>query len=173
MSVEKKARNTEMKRMRFEDCATLKVIGDRYGISHQRVRQLVGPTPKGMGISWTKELIAQTDISDMTRADIDDLPGVNQIWLKHFAKNRHGIKPGDSGIFKGTETEKLVSELLIENGIAHRLMPHMHPFDILLDNGIKIDVKGASTKQHPRSQKTPFYGIEIRKKNVEIMLTFS
>ena len=56
--------------------------------------------------------------------------------------DRHAIDGGALQV--GTQAENIVSEKLRRIGLSNTLMPHRHTFDILLDNGIKVDVKSSN-----------------------------
>lgn len=76
-------------------------------------------------------------------------------------EHRIGIRrlngEGDSNVHKGDAAELLVSTRLWEFGIPHEFMRRFHLYDILLDNGCRVEVKSAHHPLLPPSQKVPFY----------------
>lgn len=59
----------------------------------------------------------------------------------------------------GKKGERIISEKLREMGLENNLMADGAPFDILLSNGLRIDVKTAFQKYNPPSMKTLTKGI--------------
>lgn len=137
MAKAKQARNETMKKLRLEQGMSNTDIADMYGISRERVRQIVGNTGRMFRNEWTKELATDYDLSLVD--DIKTLPGTQRVWKSLWGKFRHKAKGGHIEI--GQTYEAKASELLKSMGISNKLMPTHHPFDILLDTGVRIDVK--------------------------------
>lgn len=162
-------RKDEMKRLRFEEFKTLQEIADIYNLSRERVRQIVGNTGSFVSDKKSKEKAEIVMSSkNMTRSKLSQFlkdkfgtPAPRAIQLR--GQFRHAIEPG-SWVFHGAKYEDLVSKKLSSLGIENEKMPHGHPFDILLSNGKKIDVKASTTSRvtNPR-QKHTMYGFSVRK----------
>lgn len=130
-------RNKEMMRLRLEKGKSLQEIADIYGITRERVRQIVPDTGKNFITKWTEHKIDEYDLSACK--DINELPGAITVWRKLWGKHRHAAKSGSVKI--GQEYEQKASDILSSMGLSNKLMPNRHPFDILLDNGLRVDVK--------------------------------
>ncbi len=149
--------------MRFEGGKSNTEIGQYFHISRERVRQLIGNTGKLFRKNWTIAKINSGDINlaDMTRSEVKELPGLTSEWLRRFEKTRHRIKTGGYAK-RGHDFEDRASKILSDAGINNKLMSFRHPFDILIDGRIKVDVKSVfvSASKYP-SQKcvSPAYAI--------------
>ena len=63
-------------------------------------------------------------------------------------QTRHALKPNGK-TYTGAIWEEYISSKLTQIGIKNELMPFRHPFDILAEGHIRIDVKAAATPQPP------------------------
>jgi hypothetical protein len=141
----------EMRRMRFEESKTLQEIADRYGISRERVRQILGNSGQ---VALGKKRRTYNENKHLSNSILSGLLGIVKRSIYNYRNGeRHEIDGGYAKI--GADTEVVVSKKLFSLGIGNKLMPHMHTFDILLDNGIKIDVK--SSNPMPMSRLSPMY----------------
>lgn len=162
-------RKDEMKRLRFEEFKTLQEIADIYNLSRERVRQIVGNTGSFVSDKRSREKTEFVMASkDMTHSQLIQAlknkfgtPKTNAIHLR--GKFRHAVE-SNSWAWHGAKHEDLVSKKLNSLGIENKQMPHGHPFDILLANGKKIDVKASTTKRVTSpSQKHTMYSFSVRK----------
>lgn len=164
------SRVESIQNMRFVQNRTLKEIGDHYGITRERVRQILGNTGHEAYRARIQEKVSFIENSkDKTTVQLVNAlnkkfgKGIAQQTLHSIrAKFRHAIADGLRG--KGTEIENLVAKKLTSLGIKNTLMPHNHPFDIQLPNGRRIDVK--STFREARtspSQRHTMYHFSIGK----------
>lgn len=163
-------RKDEMKELR--KTKTLQEIANIYGLTRERVRQIIGNTWDALKEARKEKMNKVINdrgsfIESHEYLDNDELSklmaekfGVKQIDYKLRSKSRHALKK-ESSIRLGAEAEEIVSNKLSELGIKNKLMSHVESFDILLENGIKIDVKSA---QKPTSfSKQPRYAFGVRK----------
>lgn len=137
MAKELVERNKEIKRLRLEEGKSLQEIAEIYGVSRERIRQIVPDTGNTFLSKWTESKVGEYDLSQYH--NIHDLPGSLSVWRKIWGKYRHNAKSGTVEI--GQQFENMASSILYEMGFKNTLMPNHHPFDILLDNGKRIDVK--------------------------------
>lgn len=142
------ARIEAIQYMRFTQNRTLQEIGDHYGISRERVRQILGNTGDIVVRQRTKEKVEFIQNSTHQTNDQLEKNLFSKFGIKFGGRlykirstTRHAISGGAFG--QGTEAEDLVSEKLNSMGIRNEQMPHHHPFDIKLANGKTIDVKAA------------------------------
>lgn len=161
-SKELEERKTEMERLRFVENWTIEAIGDKYGVSRERVRQIIGNS--GRGYKMRKRIKIALSMKDKTNQVVADLLGVSVPSISRYRSHqRHAVEKGTE-LDKGIESEEIVSRKLSELGINNKLMSHHHPFDILLENGKRIDVKSSTKKISPKSQRgNSFYSFKIEK----------
>lgn len=170
-------RNDEMRALRYQHGWKLQAIADKYGISRERVRQIIGNTgfinqQDDATARWAKrerraarkaekkqrllDEIRSPENTHRTNTELAEMLGVRaQIIADNRADLWHVVEP-NSWVGVGQEWETWVSNRLTTLGIGHRMMPPSHPFDILLDNGLAIDVKSTSCKMGFGGPETPF-----------------
>lgn len=129
---------------------TNRSIGNVFGVSYERVRQLIGNTGRDFRKNRTVNIIRSLSneeregLSIVDFADYNACPG---IWRRELARFRHAPKVSCS-ISKGQIGEKMVSKKLFSLGIDNELMPLQHWFDILIKPSNKtVDVKTAFVPQ--------------------------
>ncbi len=143
-------RVVDMMMMRYVGLMSLQQIGEKYGITKERVRQLIGNTGRGFIPYRRRKLIRKYDA--LTNSELAVLLGVSENRVTIYrAKFRHAVEPGT--VRTGVEAEEKVSKTLASLGFENKLMPHSHGFDILLANGTTIDVKSRSVRSLPPSAK--------------------
>lgn len=154
-----KERLKEMERLRFSENWSLQEIADKYNLSRERVRQLIGNSGSGYKARRNNHsIISRPDLTNQELSEALNL-SVNKI-SSIRGRQRHEIKGGS--LKKGTDIEVIVSKLLINKGVENKLMPHKHPFDILLWNGKRVDVKSCYKKIKPKSQAgNGYYSVHI------------
>lgn len=134
-------RNQEIKNLRFIKGLSLQSIGDKYGITRERVRQIIGNTGRQFRRKWTTELKSSGAVKPKHWTEIRDgkMPGLKRVWMDGWGDERHIAKSGNAKIIQ--KFEMRASSLLTGIDIEHKLMPYLYPFSILTANGIKIDVR--------------------------------
>lgn len=130
----------KIKNLRFSRNYTLQEIANEFRLSRERIRQLIGNTGRGYKNRRIRKLYENN--KHLSNTELSEITGIVNISSYRKDGIRHKINGGSLKI--GVYFEELVSKTLNKNGISHKLMPHNHPFDILLDNGIRIDVKSVS-----------------------------
>lgn len=157
-------RKDQMIQMR-RNGATLQEIGDAYGISRERVRQIIGDVKVNrMDIrAGIVRKFAEME-PDLNVTEIARYTGTNEAFVRRVLGNaRMPVTEGDTAPYKGYEVECRVSKMLTDLGIENTLMPYNHPFDMLLADGRKVEVKSSYAPMHPPSQHSPFYSFHVRK----------
>lgn len=118
---------------------TLGEIGIFWGISRERVRQIIGNTGREFRREWTKS-IAEGKISFMKHRDqLSGVVGVKKVWKEMWGNFRHSAIGG--AVKSGQEFEERAYGILLANGVENSLMPNSFPFDIKTSSGLRIDVK--------------------------------
>ncbi len=152
-------RVNKMKQMRNSG-KSLQEIADVYSISRERVRQIIGNTGKSFLRTFAVAKLKSVEYSfDTTRDDIkNNIKRFKGMFLKKLATIPHKIKS------VGQDAEIIVSEKLKDLGLENSLMRTGYIFDILLDNGIKIDVKASYKKGYTsKKQKSGMYSFHVQK----------
>lgn len=162
-------RNEEMVRL-FKEGYTQPALGKRYGITRERVRQIVSPEGQLDGRKIRRDRAQQyiRAIVSSPREKIGELarkfrfsPSAADEIRSH---NHCAVKKSHAPVYLGHKTEEHISNLLSENGIQHKLMPNGCPHDIETGNGLRIDVKGCyARKTVSKRQKSPLYSFCVRK----------
>jgi DNA-binding CsgD family transcriptional regulator len=171
LSPENQDRRDEMRRLRFEERLSLQKISDRFGISRERVRQIIGNSgPKNGGFQFNQFYDTLCDPGwlapriDKTNREIAEELEVSVGSVSMYrGSSRHAIEP-ESVLGKGARAEEVVSDKLWRRGIPNKLMPVHHPYDILVGGQIKIDVKSAYKPSYPTnpSMVNPQYRFGVR-----------
>lgn len=152
-------RKEEIQHLRFEEKRTLQYIADKYNISRERVRQILGNSGRTFVTDRRKQI--HNLHQQATNDDLAELMGVSTPAIFRYRNGeRHGIKGGSLNI--GTAGEIIVAEKLTSLCIANSLMPHHHPFDILLESGLRIDVKSSNPSSTSKTIK-PLYNFHAHK----------
>lgn len=132
----------EMRRLR-DNGATIAAIGEIFGVSRERVRQLIGNTGRKSDeiIRLERQRIIDTN-RDLTTPELEAKMGIKI--SGHGKRNYHHPIAGDNSCSRGNIAETMAAELLRKHGFGVELMPLHHPFDILVNGSIRVDVKAAS-----------------------------
>lgn len=131
----------EMLRLRFEERKTLREIGEKYGITRERVRQIIGNTGRVLSEDIERR-------NERIRSSIEPTPtlaekyGLTDSHISKIRSGKHHLIAGGNRR-KGEMVERFVSKMLDEQNIENELMPTGHSFDIMANGNTKIDVKGA------------------------------
>lgn len=154
MADEMVERNDRIRSMRLEGRMSLQSIANLYGISRERVRQIAGNSGN---VYWAHKKDQFNNIlissNDKTNREIQEEYGLSLHSIsmsKTRTKERHAIEL-DCNAGRGAAAEIMVSNKLTELGINHQLMSHHHPFDILVDDRIRVNVKSAWSNKIPPS----------------------
>lgn len=140
-----KTRNREMMRLRKEEGKTNVEIGEIFGISRERVRQIIGNTGKNFLRDWTLDAIKSGKfdyVHSGVKQDLKNLPGVYSVWREDWGHHRH--KASGGWVKRGQEFEEKASKILLQHGVVNKLMPHISSYDIETSSGLRVDVKSVS-----------------------------
>lgn len=164
MNADHAARKEDMRELRLTHGWTLQRIADKYSISRERVRQVIGNTGT---ISFRNSAVFKDDLfledtKHLTNDELCELLNVNYVTVSRQRGGiRHAVK-GNGNVRKAFESEELASAWLKAKGINNELMAFRHPFDILALDRVRIDVKVAygsciSPSQHNISPTWTFH----------------
>ncbi|ADL53239.1 hypothetical protein [Clostridium cellulovorans] len=131
------------------------------------------------GIRWTKEKIYDEVRKVMKALDINRMPSDKECTLatkSHglgIAISRNGgfkgiaeemnLKQSDSESKTGFDAEMMIKELLENKGYRVEKMSARHPYDLLVNDNIKIDVKAANKYTHQNQWSC--YSFNLEKSN--------
>jgi hypothetical protein len=136
---------------------TLEKIAIFFGMSRQRVQQIIGTSKRvEKHFSFTKAVNMLYLDPTKTKKEMQSITGrriINWFGMRHPLEGKNQIQ--------GYEAEEYVSRRLLELGIQNTLT-NSRPIDIVLDNGIKIEVK-SRTKPHPNKYSDNLYFFPLAK----------
>lgn len=141
------------------------------------------------GIQWTDEKIKQGIREVIAAYKLDRMPSRGEC-EQHFGNSclasvisrrkggwyalakEMGLPIKKSETYLGKQQERIVCEVLTAKGFDVDKMPQNFPYDILVDNAVKIDVKASHLY---KSKQGNFYAFNLEKKyatcDVYILLT--
>lgn len=163
--VDRQKRREEMKKLRLENGWTVQQIGDKFRISRERVRQIIGNTgwissPNNLFINKKEKtrkrkenlanLVKNFDSPFISTSKLSKLTGIPYKKIGHLrVYKRHKVESETTT--NGQKAEEFVSKILKENKIDNKLMPNRCQYDIELENGKRIEVK---SRTHPEKRHT-------------------
>lgn len=131
------------------------------------------------GIRWSEQKIKEEIYKVMNVLDIKRMPSKSEIEKItgdskltnairrnggfYNTANRLGLEIKESETKLGTKGEYYIKELLEKKGYKVEKMGVKHPYDLLINSNVKIDVKTAKIYRDPRG--TEFYTFNLEKKN--------
>lgn len=171
--VKNKARQKEMLQLRVDGGWTLQMIGDKWGISRQRVQQIIGSTGD---IATRKkkrrpQRIASWKIAEVvngtkkTNEELMNITGISYYMLNKI-KTGYGIRNkvgnGDSAAYRGSVGENKILKKLRNRGLPAVRKQYLDPYDIAVGS-IRIDAKRATTTWEPPSSRrfSPVYRFTV------------
>lgn len=133
------ARASEMKRLRFEQKWSLQTIADKYGLTRERVRQIVGNSGERFVNAPEKQIILENP--DMTTEELSSIVDLSPETVRRYRQGTRYKIDGNSNVAVGTAWEEWAGRQLEQMGHCVKLMPYGSPFDILVNDKCRIDVK--------------------------------
>lgn len=131
------------------------------------------------GIRWTNEKIKEEIFKVMYALDINRMPSSVEIKLVTgnskltnairrnggylFWANKFNLNQSECETRTGFEGEMKVKEILENKGYLVEKMSVKHPYDLLVNSTIKIDVKSSHKYEGPKGW--PSYSFNLEKKN--------
>ena len=135
-------RNKEMHRLRFEELLTLSQIGEKFGVTRERVRQIIGDTGKDFIARRRKRQILHQP--GKTNRELAEELGLCHHTISNYRAKKHYKKEGNwrlSYIYTNHVSEKL-SRL----DIPHQLVSGKLGYNILIYPNIKIKIKATERR---------------------------
>lgn len=128
------------------------------------------------GIAWTDELIKEKILEVVTALELERMPSrkecanyfkneglVNAVSRRktwYALADELGLPMKDSETYFGKKHETIAEEQLNGKGFETRRMPQNFPYDILVDNCVKVDVKASHLYRGPTGS---FYTFNLEK----------
>lgn len=128
----------QMKYLRFTELKTLQEIGNIFGISRERVRQLIGNSPCVCKQRINKAI---KDFPNKTFAEIAEMLGLSEAYVKMTQPYKREKLSFDSHVGRGSWVEDEIANQLNRLGFICELQNHKGSYDILIDHKIRADVK--------------------------------
>jgi hypothetical protein len=150
----------DMKNLR-DGGASLQEIADQYEISRERVRQLIGNTGRNFLREYCIDNPPTIGHETTRKSILNSVKRFKNLALERLSKIPHAIASGAAA--NGHNSEIIVSDKLNSIGIKNKLMKYGYPFDLLLDNGIKVDVKASFKKWYPVGSKSGIFRFGVKK----------
>jgi hypothetical protein len=92
MSEELKERNEEIRRLRLEEYWMLEDIGDKFGISRERVRQIIGNTGRDIKAKQTQRIINNPEFDGMEVNEIAKKTGFHPWTIYKYKRFRKTVE---------------------------------------------------------------------------------
>jgi plasmid maintenance system antidote protein VapI len=169
MAARNLARKLDMVNMRFSERKSLQEIADKYQISRERVRQIIGNTGRDIIPNVAEKLNQIDDISPYTNQELAEQFGVcpSSISAKLNGR-RHAIKKSKSAAYAGYIGEEIISRKLTKRGFDCKLNGG-HRFDATINELVNVDFKTCNKPLYPPSSKhkSPWYSFGTRNKDIE------
>lgn len=157
-----------MRHMREVELMTLKEIADEFGISKQRVHQLIGNTGSGVKHERLRKLVIPHP--DKTNAALAKELGIQPNTVRGLRADRYyNLSPRNKG-FEGHQVGiEAVANKLILLGMAVRLMPHREAHDILVNDCHRVCVSYGRVPRHSPSNLcvSPQWGFSVEHKETD------
>jgi len=153
-------RNAEMSRLHFEEAWTLQEISNKYGVSRERVRQIIGGSNGGRRAASEKiELPNDPSLSakELFSFCENKLQRVMKSVIQNKIAHKHHTVSSGKSIEVGQAGEVDVHNKLESLGIKNELMSFGSPYDILTESKIRIDVKTCLTESRHGGASTYFH----------------
>lgn len=128
------------------------------------------------GIRWTDDLIKEKVLEVKTAFSLDRMPSRseciqyfhNEALVNAISKRKKwyqlaqelGLRVKDSETYFGKSEESNAAEMLISLGFSVRKMPQNFPYDLLVDDCVKVDVKASHLYHGPNGD---FYTFNLEK----------
>jgi len=159
----KTKRNNEMRRMRYDKKLTLQEIANYFGVTRERVRQVVGNSAeiRDQVIQEKHEMVRSS--TDLSNPEIQAVTGYCSVYISVLRSGTRHAVVKDSTVGFGQEVERYVADQLTQQGIECELMPVSHEYDILVNGCVRVDVKGTNSihKTSPKL-KSPQYSFHTK-----------
>ena len=158
MRKDKKSRNDEMKKLRFEEGWTFKELAKKYGITRQRVHQIVGGTGHEKSKLRKRKIL---QMKSLTNKEISKMTGLGYEYISKIRANQRHAQAGHS-LKLSQVNEEFVARKLSSLGIKNTFGSRTDPFDILTESNVRISVISRNRSSYS-TQATAPYRFRIRK----------
>jgi transcriptional regulator with XRE-family HTH domain len=163
-------RRNEMLELRHEKKWTYQMIADKYGISRERVRQILEPTKMAYKKFWSSRsqaaFVEHGEHLELTNRELASILGCSEAKVSQLRKGkRHAVEGGFVG--DALIWQEWASNSLRVNGINNNLMPFRSKFNILTSCNKKIAVHVANKNSKAPSARnvSPIWRFSIKNKS--------
>lgn len=151
----------EILHLRFIENWKLAEIAKKFGVSRQRIHQIIGNT------GHTNNIIREIARSrpDLTNGELAQYLHRSAITISNYRGDLHHILEANSPAGKGQTWEMWTADRLEEMGHKTELQKVHEEFDILVDDSIRVDVKSTESRLASPSDKcaSPHWRFGVRK----------
>lgn len=152
MEPENEQRRKEMIELRFEKMLSLQEIGNLYGLTRERVRQIIGNTGYGFGEGHrNKQFILS--YPERTNRELASVLGLSIEKVCRVRKNTVYQIDERSSVGRGQAATRMAQSLLETEGFKTELQPKGTPYNLLVDGRCRIRVCSANHPVDPPSRK--------------------
>jgi hypothetical protein len=145
------ARAEDMRKLRFEQGFTMQAIGDKYGLSRERVRQILGITGGYITNLRKREAIKSAFDDGKSVQDIAQETNSCKITVRRVLSGKRFEIHGETNRARGKRIEDWVSRLLDGQGVKNKNMTNSHGYDIETESGKRLEVTAAFSAMCPPS----------------------
>lgn len=138
----------EMLELRHEYLWTLEEIGNEFGVTRERVRQIIGNTGEGFKSRRIKEEINR--YPNKSNKEIADLLGIAGSTVSRYRETRSPIR-GNSNRARGWKWRLWAERKLSKLGFDAELVPRGQGYDILVNGSIRVTVRFCGSQWDPPS----------------------
>lgn len=152
-----------MLRLRLKQKLTLKEIGRLFGVTGQRVHQILGNTGRVSDDKLREEIMSFP--ASMSNVQVAKKLGVARSTVDRHRSRTFFIAEGGNAR-TSTKAKRYVAKRLRQAGFAVKVLPRKHKHDLLIDGYVPVAVIGCTTPAEPPSRKTvsPLWRFNVRAK---------
>jgi len=173
--VERWTKRANEMRSLYEQGISYQGIAEVYGVTRERVRQIIGEavvknghhrTPslyeKRSQIEAARYTFASTHPELTTRQLAKQLGVSTGKAVEYWGDIRHAVSSKNKNAKKGAVIEEYVSKLLTRNGIEHTLT-NSRPYDIILADGRTVEIKSRHKPDETHQATKNFYFFPLKR----------
>lgn len=151
---------SEINDLRFVQGKTLREIAQIFGVSKQRIGQLIGNT--GFVATEKRREFIQSNI-ELTNKELSNLLNLSHSAISSYRGNQRHAVENKGAVGKGNKWEEWTAQLLKQKGYYPELLNYRAPYDILLNGKIRIDVKATDSECWLPGAKNPIMKFNVGK----------